>query len=262
MAHTFDERFVLDIESKENLIYDEHLIRYELAKGFVHGKTVLDIACGSGYGSNILARAGAEKVTGMDVDEEALSNAGKKFVLDNLEFKKGNGLDLGVYGFDVVVSFETIEHLQDGEKFLSELAKAVKDDGVVIISTPNKEVFLEKNPYHLKEYTKKEFEDLLKRYFADFKIVEQHNGMASFLKMGEGESRVIFSNEVRPAYFIAVCSKKKLPLLPKENFFSINEVALENLYDNPGMKLVNAVYTLIVRVPGMRTLMNSIKKAV
>lgn len=260
MSSIFDERFILDAEARNNIIYDEHIIRYELAKGFVQGKTVLDIACGSGYGSNILARAGAEKVTGMDVDEEALNSAGKKFVLDNLEFKKGNGLDLGVYGFDVVVSFETIEHLQDGEKFLSELAKAVKDDGVVIISTPNKEVFLEKNPYHLKEYTKKEFEDLLKRYFADFKIIEQHNGMASFLKMGEGGSRVIFSNEARPAYFVAACSKKKLPGLPKGNFLSINEVALENLHNNPGMKLVNAIYKIAIQIPGMRTLIKIMKQ--
>ena len=261
MSNTFDERFVLDIESKENLIHDEHMIRYELAKGFVQGKTVLDIACGSGYGSNILAGAGAKKVTGMDVDEDALDGARKKFVSDNLEFKKGNGLDLGEYGFDVVISFETIEHLQEGEKFLSELAKAVKDDGIVIISTPNKEVFLEKNPYHVREYTKEEFENLLKKYFSDFRIIEQHNGMASFLKMGAGESRVVFSNETRPAYFVAICSKKKLPELPEENFFSINEAALDNLYKNPGMRLLNAIYSLSVKIPGSRTLIKMVKKA-
>lgn len=256
----YDERFISDTEAKGNIIYDEHMIRYELAKGFVQGKTVLDIACGSGYGSNILAKAGAEKVTGMDVDEDALDGARKKFISDNLEFKKGNGLDLGEYGFDVVVSFETIEHLQEGEKFLSELAKAVKDDGTVIISTPNKEVFLEKNPYHVREYTKEEFENLLKKYFSDFKIIEQHNGMASFLKIGENGFRVIFSNQSKPAYFVAICSKKGSPELPEESFFSINEAALDNLYNNPGMRMVNAVYTLLVMIPGMRTLISMIKK--
>ena len=114
MANTFDERFVSDIGSRKNIIYDEHMIRYGLAKRFVQGKTVLDIACGSGYGSDILAKAGAKKVIGMDVDEDALNGARKKFVYDNLEFKKGNGLNLGEYGFDVVISFETIEHLQEG----------------------------------------------------------------------------------------------------------------------------------------------------
>ncbi len=259
MANTFDERFVSDIGSRKNIIYDEHMIRYGLAKRFVQGKTVLDIACGSGYGSDILAKAGAKKVIGMDVDEDALNGARKKFVYDNLEFKKGNGLNLGEYGFDVVISFETIEHLQEGERFLSELAKAAKDDGLVIISTPNKDVFLEKNPYHLKEYDREEFENLLKKYFSDFRIIEQHNGMASFLKMGGDGSDVIFSNESKPAYFVAICSKKGLPDLPKENFFSINEAALENLHNNPGMRMVNAIYSLLVKIPGSRTLIKIIK---
>ena len=79
MRNTFDERLVPDDSAKQHIIYDEHLIRYELAKEFVKDKTVLDIACGSGYGTKILAEAGAREVEGIDISEEAIISARKNY---------------------------------------------------------------------------------------------------------------------------------------------------------------------------------------
>jgi len=83
---SFDERLVLNKSSLENIIYDEHLVRYQLAAQIAAGKNILDIACGSGYGSKILAEAGALKVTGVDRDAEALEAAKKNYSADNLIF--------------------------------------------------------------------------------------------------------------------------------------------------------------------------------
>src|SRR3569832_184980 len=90
----------------------EHLHRYALAKEFVQGKKVLDIACGEGYGSNLLAEA-AEMVQGVDIDESIIAKAKNKYTAKNLRFAGGSveKIPFDASSFDVVVSFETLEHI-------------------------------------------------------------------------------------------------------------------------------------------------------
>jgi 2-polyprenyl-3-methyl-5-hydroxy-6-metoxy-1,4-benzoquinol methylase len=258
MPHTFDERLNINKGIKQNIIYDEHIIRYELAKKFVRGKTVLDIACGSGYGSKILADAGAKKVIAIDINKETVESAKENYYHEKIKYTIGGASEIKLENksIDIVVSFETIEHLENPEKYLSELARVIKDDGTAIISTPNKDIYQEKNPFHFKEFNKDEFNNLIRRYFKYCYTYKQTNGMASYISMNEeygwSNNKVIFTNKIEPMYFIAVCSHKEVADFPKENIISINPVALNNLYNNPGLKIVNKIYSLIIKIPGVK----------
>jgi len=160
------ERLVLESE-KNTELSRLHLARYEFAREFVRGKKVLDVACGSGYGSAMLKEAGAVKVLGIDISSETIAYARANFQNEGIDFVVGDAEDLSSYrDFDVVVSFETIEHLQHPEKFLQEIARASAPEGSLIISTPRRErEGSPGNPFHVKEWTEDEFAVLLSQHF-------------------------------------------------------------------------------------------------
>lgn len=116
-----------------------HLNRYLTTKQYVRGKRVLDIACGEGYGSKLMKNWGAASVVGVDTSEEALTVANNYFSGEGISFLNHTAEELPFENdsFDVVVSFETVEHLDHPENFLREVARVVKFDGVVLISCPN-----------------------------------------------------------------------------------------------------------------------------
>ncbi|MDD5527838.1 MAG: class I SAM-dependent methyltransferase [Patescibacteria group bacterium] len=256
----FDERLVLNKENKANIIYDEHLVRYRLAAQAAAGKKILDIACGSGYGSKILAEAGAAKVTAVDKSPEAVAMAKQDYHAANLEFKAGDAENIAEAdkSFDLVVSFETIEHLNNAEKYLAEIARVLNAQGFFLVSTPNREVFGQKNPYHLREFTRGEFEAVLKKYFKNIFILEQINGLASLIKAGN-TGNILFSPpaggaSAKPLYFIAVCGNNNLPLadLFRESVVSVNPAALDRMRSNPAVRLIDNIYSLITKIPGMK----------
>jgi 2-polyprenyl-3-methyl-5-hydroxy-6-metoxy-1,4-benzoquinol methylase len=148
------------------LIYAEHLVRYQVALDLVRGKTVLDIASGSGYGSAMLATTAAH-VHGVDISEEAVEYARANFRRDNVDFTVGSATDIPLAddSVDVVVTFETIEHVDDYLKFLSEIGRVLKSDGIAIISTPNDLEFAEGNHFHLHEFERDELLELVHRQF-------------------------------------------------------------------------------------------------
>ena len=157
----------------------EHLHRYAFAAHFARGKRVLDLACGEGYGANILARE-AEYVAGVEIDKPTIQHARSRYITDNLEFIEGSILDVPIEGeemFDVVVCFEAIEHIAEHDKLLSEAKRLLKDDGLFIVSTPNKTVYTDEhdyhNPFHIKELYFDEFESLLRQYFKNLRIFGQ-----------------------------------------------------------------------------------------
>lgn len=244
----FEERFILNKKNRGNIIYNEHLIRYCLAKRLVYNKVVLDIACGTGFGTKILALAQAEKVVAIDIDEEAIKKAKKENFCENIVYKRGNAEKLEEKDnfFDIIVSFETIEHLKNHDKYLSQLKRVAKDEGLVLISTPNKEVFGQKNPFHFKEFGQDEFREILGKYFKFVLLLEQGNGIASFIKAGSKteKGKLTGADFGQPLYFIAICSQKELRAeeILNENLVSINQKALKNLYNNPGLKIANCLY--------------------
>ncbi len=144
---------------------EEHLERYRFASNYVCGKRILDIACGAGYGSNILLQANASFVLGCDISEVNIIYNISNNKHDNIEFKVKNIEKPILEGeFDVVVCFETIEHVNNFRSALDNLYVSLKKGGKIIISSPNRKVT---NPYlgmderasdyHVREFTMDEF---------------------------------------------------------------------------------------------------------
>jgi SAM-dependent methyltransferase len=150
--------------------WGEHASRYVFSLAFVENKTVLDIACGTGYGIAILKKH-ARHVTGVDVDPIAASEALAECD-DKADVLLGNGLGLPFAdaSFDVITSFETLEHLHERSAFLAELARVLTPDGVLLLSTPNANYSKPvngkpTNPFHIHEYTPQELRDEIEAYF-------------------------------------------------------------------------------------------------
>lgn len=161
-------------------IEKEHLNRYNFALEYVNDKVVLDIACGSGYGSKILSEK-AKKVIGVDISEESINFAKQNFDSKKIKFFVGDVTNLNFIknnSIDIVISFETIEHLEDYRRFLEEIKRILKKGGTAIISTPNKKFSSpgrEKpiNPYHVIEFLYEDFDKLLKEYFHNINFCGQ-----------------------------------------------------------------------------------------
>jgi ubiquinone/menaquinone biosynthesis C-methylase UbiE len=162
------ERFIPGTRGE---IWIEHWHRYHFASRWAAGKRVLDIACGEGYGSALLARR-AGHVLGVDVSAEAIDHAKRAYPrVANVEFKVGSctAIPAPDASVDVVVSFETIEHIAEHEEFLAELARVLKPDGVAILSSPNKAEYTDKrrteNEFHVKELYREELAELVAKRF-------------------------------------------------------------------------------------------------
>ena len=160
----------------------EHIYRYRFATKFARNRRVLDIACGEGYGSAALARVGASKVIGIDISVEACAHAKKKYGLDA---RVGDAQEIPVAdrSIDLLVSFETLEHLPKPELFIDECARILAPGGTAIISTPNRDAYREyvpNNPYHLTELSESEFGRLLRRRFATIQMFTQRPKSAAW----------------------------------------------------------------------------------
>jgi len=157
-------------------VMQEHIDRYTFALGYVKGKRVLDAACGTGYGTRLLAQV-ADRVTGIDISPTAINHARKKYPAVALDFIEGDVLYLPFpdSSFDVVVSFETVEHVKEYQTFIRECRRVLKQNGILICSTPNSKISspdgVVKNPYHVIEFDSIEFTDLLLK---DFALVEMY----------------------------------------------------------------------------------------
>ncbi len=169
----FTERMVP--EEAHARIFWEHIERYRFAREFVAGKRVLDVACGEGYGAAALGRAGAVSVIGVDISVETCAHARQKYGLDARP-GDAQAIPLPDRSIDVVVSFETIEHVPDPAAFLRECVRVLTPAGTLIVSSPNRPVYSEDhgaNPYHRIEFDEDEFVDLLRTRFGEVQLYSQ-----------------------------------------------------------------------------------------
>ena len=214
------ERMVPEFH-KGGLIYAEHLLRYEAAVDFAKGKVVLDIASGSGYGTQLLSKH-AKKVYGIDVSQEAVDYSNQYFPGENIEYIVGDAevIPLEDESVDLVVTFETIEHVKNYKLFLTEIKRILRPGGVVIVSTPNDLEFAEGNHFHLHEFQYEELLDLLKDFYKHIHSYYQATwksvaiGEVDFLS-GQKDSTITVQNlaPVQPSqylYFYLVCSDEEI----------------------------------------------------
>jgi ubiquinone/menaquinone biosynthesis C-methylase UbiE len=237
-------------ERLETFIYSrdtiEHLHRYAVTFDFIKDKNVLDIASGEGYGSHLMSKVAAT-VSGVDIDSESVKNANKKYKKDNLLFERGSVTQIPFNDdlFDVVVSFETIEHLEEHDTMISEIKRVLKKDGILIISTPDKKNYTDlrnfKNKFHVKELYKAEFENLLKNYFNYCNLYQQLylNGISVIFpdkaqtKMNDniflGDYNNVIKTSRHPLYLVAVVSNNTLNKV-ETSFFDGSSIIIKEAF--------------------------------
>lgn len=210
----------------------EHMHRYAFCCEYVKNKRVLDVACGEGYGSAILASV-AKEVIGIDISDNAVVHASNLYQgkFHNITFKQGSAaaLPLVDHCVDVVVSFETLEHLLPQEEMLQEIKRVLVPGGLLIISTPDKEAYAKAdgghNEFHVRELTGDEFRSLVGRHFEKVDFCGQRlatigwiqpDSLSNYSKIvgysinqqGHVQSSVKLEE---PVYWIAFCSDVELP---------------------------------------------------
>ncbi len=161
----------------ENYWFQRHLAVYEWISARVIGLRVLDMACGEGYGSEVLSRTAAA-VVGVDANPEAHEHAALRYRRENLRFERGMVETYGEPGaFDAVVFLQTIEHVQDPGAVLEHFDSLLAPGGVAYVTTPNVLTLAppgaEKsgNPWHVREYRAHEFDQLCRSVFADVQML-------------------------------------------------------------------------------------------
>jgi hypothetical protein len=206
--------------------------RYLIARELSDRRDVLDIACGEGYGSDILATVAAH-VVGVDIAADVVAHAASRYARPNLAFKHGacEEIPLPDHSVDLVVSFETIEHIPVHEDMMREIRRVLRADGLLVISTPERHEYSDvtgyRNPYHVKELDRREFEHLMRSHFQHVAVAGQRirgGSIVGPLDESTNTSFVTFPvagadvNRVQglhaPVYLLALACDKPLQALP------------------------------------------------
>ena len=231
-------------------IWYEHWHRYVFAREFARGKRVLDAACGEGYGSALLAGVAAS-VLGVDIADAAIAHARARYALANLRFEKGDctALEVPPSSFDLVVSFETVEHVAAQEQLIAGLARALTADGILIASCPDKRTYSEisgfRNEFHVRELYREEFLALLAPHFPHVRLYGQKLLFQSAIWHTDRAPQSVTAAttasagdvpraglDYAPMYFIAVCSREPLPAtLPDLALFGDREESVYQHYN-------------------------------
>jgi SAM-dependent methyltransferase len=232
-------------------IWYEHWHRYAFARGFARGKRVLDAACGEGYGSALLAHD-ARDVTGLDIAEIAVAHARARYAgVANLRFERGDctQLKLPDASCDLVVSFETLEHVEAQQQLVAGFARVLASDGVLIISSPDKRTYSDvsgfRNEFHVREHYRDELLALLAPHFAHVRLFGQkllfqsaiwslagEGGRADAATVAGEEGVVESGLQYDPLYFIAVCSRQPLTDLPEIALFGDRDESVYRHYNH------------------------------
>ncbi len=236
------ERFMPEVRGP---IWYEHWHRYAAVAPLAAGKRVLDAACGEGYGSYLLAYDAAD-VVGVDIAPDAIAHAGERYTRPNLRFVAGSvtALPLPSASVDLIVSFETIEHLREQEQMLVEFRRVLAADGVLVISSPNRPVYNEgagiENHFHVRELDRAELAAVLapafprQLWYAQRVIAQSllwaegpSSGAHTFLTLSDDRPAAAAA-PAAPMYFVVVCggAAAVLPALPSPSLFDDGTLAL------------------------------------
>ncbi|MGC3974716.1 MAG: class I SAM-dependent methyltransferase [Nitrospira sp.] len=270
------ERFLPEMQGTIAL---EHLHRYALAKDFAAGKVVLDIACGEGYGSAVLAGT-AKRVYGVDIAPDAIAHAKVTYQRPNLEFLVGQcaKIPLPDGAVDLVVSFETIEHHTEHEAMFAEIKRVLRPGGVMVMSSPDKLEYTDRtnhaNAYHVKELYAEEFQRLIEQYFSHVAMLGQRVLYASAIlaQGGPGEA-VHYSRDkgaaiqgasglLRPCYQVAFASDAALPAVVSSLFEQVGESdpeirALQHKLEHAGRRILGLEEEVAGLKAAIELMMNS-----
>ena len=200
-------------------MYQEHIGRYFFASQFSGGKTVLDLACGVGYGSKYLALNGAKTVDALDISREAIQHARQNYSAKNLKFHVWDIQKKLLFErpFDVITCFEAIEHVKHQRSVIKNMKAHLSSHGIGILSTPRPLGEI-RSEFHEKELEHYAFNHLLANYFAHIEYFVQNNHFSSLITFGTPSEpyQTLFMNDQwnldQADYFVAVVSQKQIDL--------------------------------------------------
>lgn len=217
----------------------QHMHRYAFALPFATGQTVVDIGCGEGYGCDLLAHV-AGSVVGVDIDDDIIRRAHQKYVRPNLNFRVGHAsaVPIETNSIDLVVSFETLEHLSDHHSFWLEIKRILKTSGLLIVSSPNRDTYnigrKDPNLFHKRELNHLEFVTDISRHFPNYALFSQATilGSAIVPLSSPSPSKTMVSvdpdtgvlhwkasDEIPQPFSIAIASENTFPV-PGESFYT------------------------------------------
>ena len=220
-------------------IASEHWHRYAFARPLAPGRRVLDAACGEGYGSALVAAAGGE-VLGLDIGADVVAHARERYAgVAGLRFECADATRLDALAdacFDLILSFETLEHVQEQDRLLDGFARLLAPGGLLLVSTPDKRTYTdltgEVNPHHVRELYRDQFEAMLSARFPARRLYAQRSlfhstlwaldgqgGSAQALTLGE--QGIASGLDHDPMYYLAVCAgdEAALAALPALSVF-------------------------------------------
>jgi len=224
------ERFIPGVHAE---ITGEHLHRYYAILDLLKDKVVVDAACGEGYGSFILSQQ-AKQVYGIDIDKTSILRAQDKYDGKNVSYANASieKLPFEDQSIDVVVSFETIEHVNEKiqQQFLKEAKRVLKKDGILIISTPDKAHYSDKlnyqNEFHIKEFYFDEFQGFLSQWFSNVYLYNQgFESLSIISSQNQSNNGYHLLNQQaswkmnNKRYIIAICSN--IELAEKDTILSL-----------------------------------------
>jgi 16S rRNA G966 N2-methylase RsmD len=278
-------------------IWYEHWHRYAFARNFATGKRVLDAACGEGYGSALLARDASE-VLGIDIASEAIAHARARYARTNLRFAQADCTALTLPGasFDLVTSFETLEHVEAQQALIAGFARVLAPEGMLIVSSPDRHTYSDvsgfRNEFHVRELYRDELLDLLKPHFAHVRLYGQKllfqsalwsldaapgsggTALATAMPMAASDVKNqtgaglpqtdLIESGLRydPLYFIAVCSRQPLVGLPELALFGDREETVYQHYNHEVRKNMAAggrIAELEAQVSALRSELDRLK---
>jgi hypothetical protein len=232
-------------------IWYEHWHRYVFAMPLCRDRRVLDAACGEGYGSNLIARV-AREVVGVDIAEAAIAHARQRYgKQERVCFEQGDAAALAfpAQSFDVVLSFETLEHLSAQQELVAGFARVLTDAGVLLISSPDKRTYSEiagfRNEFHVRELYREELLDLLRAHFPHVRLYAQKllfqsclwaldgQGAGSTMATAAADGTIVQGMpDHLPLYYVAACSRQPLPdALPATSWFGDKEESVYSHYN-------------------------------
>jgi ubiquinone/menaquinone biosynthesis C-methylase UbiE len=201
-------------------LLNEHVARYRFAARYAQHAQVLDAGCGSGYGTAELANAAT--IVGIDISADAVAHARREFSKPGVHFIQGacQSLPFADASFDLLVAFEVIEHLEEWRQMLAEAHRVLRTSGVLLVSTPNKAWYNESraaagpNPYHVREFEYREFEEALQAVFPHVHLWTQNHSDAIAFVPASGSNGVLDApadtNPEHAHFFLAACSQSPI----------------------------------------------------
>ena len=198
--HALERLDFADVEAG-GLLAASHVHRYEFAATLSRGRRVLDLCCGTGYGSAVLARE-ATAVHGVDISDEAVAAARSQYAEGSLTFEAADALAFlraqPQGRFDVVVCFEGIEHVPEPEAVADELARLADGGARIVLSLPNSKGFEEDNEFHVTDFGYETMRELVAR-LGDCELLEQRIAEASLIGLSGAAAGPLRGRQIEAA---------------------------------------------------------------